>query len=231
MTSESSENLKEVREKLEKFVKPIANAVAFLLPILIKYCNKLYKIWSKIPKDESYIVIGLVFCFFGGLYPTLFAAIQAARASGWESMISALSTLTNEITVILEANEKDNDKDDDGDGVADVDQISNKEFVLRKTKLVITKINPQKFDTALGTLYKVWLGVAAALAVRFARTISLALALAEAINRPVKQYGQPIIKNFIPAAYAKWIPVLTVSVLHTITTLFFFGFSHSCVCN
>lgn len=35
-------------------------------------------------------------------------------------------------------------KDDDGDGVADVDELDSKEFVARKTKLVLTKINPTK---------------------------------------------------------------------------------------
>lgn len=219
MTSETTEKeketvtdkLQEVTDKLEKFIKPISKFVTFALPLLIKYSNLFYKYWSKIPRDESYILIGLVFCFFGGLYPTLFAAIQAAKASGWDDMISALSILSNEVKVILEADKKDNEKDDDGDGVADVDQLNNKEFVMRKTKLVITKMNPKKVDSAIGTLYKVWLGVAAALAVKFARTISLALSLADALSRPVRLYGEPFLQKFIPYDYAKWIPVLTVS--------------------
>ena len=42
--------------------------------------------------------------------------------------------------------------------------------------------NLLKVDDAIGTLYKVWLGVAAALMVKFARTISLSLALADGVS-------------------------------------------------
>lgn len=203
-----NEMVNDLATKLEPVIKPIAAFVSFMLPILIKYVNKLHGLWKKMPKDEASVVVGLVFCFFGGFYPTLFAAIQAAKACGWDSMCSSLAVLANEVNVIIEEDKKDSLKDDDGDGVADVDQMSNKEFVMRKTKLVITKVNPKKVDVALGDLYTVWLGVAAALAVKFARTISLSLALAENISKPALRFGVPLLTEIVPKEYSKWIPVL-----------------------
>lgn len=203
------DQLEQVKETVEKFIKPIAAVISAVLPILIKYGSVLWNFWKKLPKDEAKMVIGLAFCFFGGLYPLLFAAFQAARSSGWDSMIEAISVLTNEMTIILEEDKKDNQKDEDGDGIPDVDEISNKEFVLRKTKLIVTKVNPKKVDDAIGTLYKVWLGVAAALMVKFARTISLSLALADGLNKPVQKYLAPLLAKIVPKEYSKWPSVLT----------------------
>lgn len=91
------EELGNAAEKLEKFVKPIFNAVVIVLPFLIKYIQVLFSMYSKLPDDLAAIVIGLIFCFFGGLYPTLFAALQAAKLSGWDSLVTAFMDLNKEI--------------------------------------------------------------------------------------------------------------------------------------
>lgn len=70
-------------------------------------------------------------------------------------MKKALVDLSEEIMIIIEANKKDNDVDADGDGTSDVDQISGQEFTSRKVKLVLTKMNPQKVNDAISSLYKV----------------------------------------------------------------------------
>ena len=57
--------------------------------------------------------------------------------------------------IIIEENKKDNATDADGDGVSDVDELSNKEFIRRKTTLVLTKMDPEKVNDALSSLYKV----------------------------------------------------------------------------
>ena len=63
--------------------------------------------------------------------------------------------LSNEVMVIIEENKKDNATDADGDGVSDVDEISNREFIQRKTTLVLKKMDPEKVNDALSSLYKV----------------------------------------------------------------------------
>jgi len=56
--------------------------------------------------------------------------------------------------VIVEANKKDDQVDADGDGIADAKQISGRELLRRKVKLVLAKMNPEKVNTALAAIYK-----------------------------------------------------------------------------
>ena len=80
---------------------------------------------------------------------------QAAEHSGLSTVKKALTVLSNEVMVIIEENKKDNATDADGDGVSDVDEISNREFIQRKTSLVLRKMDPEKVNDALSSLYKV----------------------------------------------------------------------------
>lgn len=142
------------------------------------------------------------------MYPALFAAIEAAKHGGWEDLKTAVKDLVDEALVIVEESKKDDDLDEDNDGVKDVNQISNKEYLMRKMNLVLVKINPAKVDRALGTIYKVWLSVIAVLAVKFAGTIALAISISEFIKRPLNRYVAPIVQAATPDEYDKWIPIL-----------------------
>jgi hypothetical protein len=127
---------------------------------------------------------GFVFCFFGGLYPTLFAAIQAAEYGGRQALVLAIQDLSDEALVIIEESKKDDEVDADGDGKSDAQQLSSSEYTRRKTSLVLRKMNPQKIDQAIGSMYKVWLSVAAVLSIEFAKTISMALSIADFLKKP-----------------------------------------------
>jgi hypothetical protein len=80
---------------------------------------------------------------------------QAAEHAGLVTVRKALTALSEEVMIIIEENKKDNETDADGDGKSDVDQISNQEFVRRKVDLVLRKINPEKVNDAISSLYKV----------------------------------------------------------------------------
>eukprot|EP00591_Stephanopyxis_turris_P003416 CAMPEP_0195516868 /NCGR_PEP_ID=MMETSP0794_2-20130614/8876_1 /TAXON_ID=515487 /ORGANISM="Stephanopyxis turris, Strain CCMP 815" /LENGTH=325 /DNA_ID=CAMNT_0040645571 /DNA_START=78 /DNA_END=1055 /DNA_ORIENTATION=- len=195
-------------EILGKVIRPLQAVLTFIIPLLIKFSQKAYNTWIVLPHDFAQCIIGLIFCFFGGMYPTLFAAIQAAKAGGWLTMQKALGDLAGEAMVVIEANKKDNDVDADGDGKADVDQIDDKELLMRKVNLVLTKINPEKVDNALGELYKVSLSVIATLTVEFARTIALACSISEIVRKPLDKYITPLTKQVVPKEYHRWIPVV-----------------------
>lgn len=81
--------------------------------------------------------------------------IQAAEHAGLVTVRKALTALSEEVMVIIEENKKDNETDADGDGQSDVDQISNAEFARRKVDLVLRKMNPEKVNDAISSLYKV----------------------------------------------------------------------------
>jgi hypothetical protein len=133
---------------------------------------------------------------------------MAAEYGGRQTIYEAIKDLAEEATKIIEQSQKDDDLDKDKDGVKDVNQITGKEFVQRKTLLVLQKMNPEKVDTAISAIYKVWLSVAAVLSIRFARTISFSLAIADFLKRPVDRYVAPSVQIAIPDEYDRWVPVI-----------------------
>lgn len=145
MTEQTEEKpLTQAAKMLQSVAKPLVEAISFLLPPLIVMTGKAWKAYKKLPQNVARFLTGFVFCFFGGLYPTLFAAIQAAEHGGRKVVVAALSDLADEAMGIIEESKKDDKADDNRDGVSDVQQMSNSEFVLRKTKLVVKKMNPEK---------------------------------------------------------------------------------------
>jgi uncharacterized membrane protein len=188
--------------------KPVFEFVTTALPVVIKTTQKLYAHWQKLPHNALHFISGSIFCFFGGTFPTLFAAIQAAEHGGRETVMKALADLAEEAMIIIEESKKDDDADDDKDGTKDVKQMSNAEYLQRKTKLVLRKMNPDKVDQAVSSMYKVWLSVAAVLSIQFARTISMALSIADFLKRPAEHYVAPVFNTLIPAEYEKWTPVV-----------------------
>jgi hypothetical protein len=142
------------------------------------------KQFDKLPQNALLFLYGFVFCFFGGLFPTLFAAIQAAEYGGRQAVMLAMQELSEEALIIIEESKKDDEIDADGDGKSDAKQLSSAEYTRRKTSLVLRKMNPEKIDKAIASIYKVWLSVAAVLSIEFAKTISMALSIADFLKKP-----------------------------------------------
>ncbi|CAJ1969530.1 unnamed protein product [Cylindrotheca closterium] len=195
-------------EKLQEYAKPAFDFLVPKIPVAIEYSKKAIAFYNGLPQNELNLLIGAVYCFFGGLYPVLFAAAMAAEYGGRQTIYEAIKDLAEEATIIIEQSKKDDDVDQDKDGIKDVNQIEAKEFVQRKTLLVLQKMNPEKVDTAMASIYKVWLSVAAVLSIRFARTISFSLAIADFLNRPVDRYISPTVQIAIPDEYDRWVPVI-----------------------
>jgi hypothetical protein len=187
---------------LQAIVKPVVEGLIVVLPIVITHTRTAYTAFMKLPQNCLHFVYGSVFCFFGGSFPTLFAAVQAAEYSGRQTMIQAFSDLSDEAVTIIEESKKDDDAH------TDTSKESSSEYLTRKTKLVLRKMNPEKVDKALGSIYTVWLSVAAVLSVEFARTISMALAIADFLKKPLDRFVTPTINLVVPAEYEKWVPVV-----------------------
>lgn len=79
----------------------------------------------------------------------------------------------------------------------------------RKVKLVLTKMNPDKVNAAIASIYKVWMAVLAVLKIKFARTISLALTIANFFQRLIDRFIVPIVDKATPSEYKKWVPILS----------------------
>lgn len=125
-------------------IKPLVGILSVALPHIIKFSQMAYKFWQTLPKNVARFLTGSIFCFFGGVYPVLFAAVQAAEYGGRAKVVEACSVLAQEAMAIIEESKKDDQVDADNDGVKDVLEISNKEYMIRKATLVMKKMNPQK---------------------------------------------------------------------------------------
>lgn len=213
MASKAEEELTAIENALKTVAKPVGQVMTWLLPKVIKVTGTIYKYYMKLPQNGIEFVQGTAYCFFGGVFPTLFSAIQAAEYGGRRTFIAAVEDLTEEVLIVIEASKKDDEVDADGDGVADVDQIDVDDYIERKFTIILKKVNPQKVDAAIGAIYTVWLSVAAVLQVEFAAVISISLALADFIYLPVNRFITPVLVIATPDEYDKWIPV----VLHWIT--------------
>lgn len=193
---------------LQAVAKPIISGLTVIVPLLIVTVSKIYHRFRQLPQNALLFLYGCVLCFFGGTFPVLFAAIQAAKHGGRKAVIEAVADLANEAMTIIEESKKDDAKDDDADGKKDVEQLTSTQLLTRKTQLVLKKMNPEKLDKAISSIYKVWLSVAAVLSIQFARVISMALTIAEFLQQPCDRFLAPTLKLAIPKDYQKWVPVV-----------------------
>lgn len=205
---EGKTSLSNILEKVEPHIKKVVEFLEIAVPILIKYCQKGYEFYCKLSQDAIKLIFGSILCFFGGVFPTLFAAIEAAKHGGIMVLKDSVSDLAEEALVIIEASKKDDDVDTSGDGVKDVDTLSSKELLLRKTKLVLAKMNPKKVDNAIANIYTVWLSVCATLSISFARTIAMSLTISESLVKLADKHIVPLATQVTPPEYHKWIPVV-----------------------
>jgi hypothetical protein len=212
MASSQDRDLKEhltfAAKTLQTVAKPIMNGLTIVVPILITHTRTMYRNFQKLPQNCLRFVYGFVFCFFGGVFPTLFAAVQAAEYGGLATLVQAFADISDEALVIINESKKDDDADDNKDGKNDVSELSGSEYLTRKTKLVLRKMNPQKVDNAMSSIYHAWLSVAAVLSIEFARTISMALAIADFLKKPLDRFVTPTLQMVIPDEYDKWVPVV-----------------------
>jgi hypothetical protein len=207
-STSTAKHLSNAAKTLQEVAKPVVTALTVAIPFLITITKKTNEEFQKLPQNAMLFAYGVVFCFFGGTFPTLFAALQAAEYGGRKEVWGALMLLADEATIIIDESKKDDSADEDKDGKKDVDQISGSDFLTRKTKLVLRKMNPDKIDKAITSLYRVWLAVAAVLSIQFARTISMALVIADFLKKPADRFIAPTLQLAIPDEYDKWVPII-----------------------
>ncbi len=140
---------------LQGLARPLGNFITLSLPLVIEALNFAYQIYKRLPQNAITFLIGTIFCFFGGLFPALFAAVEAAEHAGYQMVMVSVKDLADEAMIIIKESKKDDAVDDNKDGIPDVEQISGREYTIRKTKLVLKKMNPEKVSRVK---YEKWLG-------------------------------------------------------------------------
>merc|ERR1719195_338970 len=136
-------------EKFEPVLAALLWALTKIIPVYLYCFDKLEEFSAYVPADLLTSIIGLVVCFFGGMFPTVIAAAEAWNIAGGEYAQKSLRHIYQQFKVVRVANKADDKKDDDGDGIADVDQIEANVLVKRKMHLFMTSIEPKTTQDAL----------------------------------------------------------------------------------
>ena len=186
-----------------------------VLPPLVGLVRGIVVFYRALPMDAIHAQIGLVYCFLGGYYPTLFSSLQAAKHCGWNVAVEAISDLTDEaIKVIDEIEDASMEWEDDNGFSYDYGYNNNnnnnnkRALFLRQTHIVLKTVDPAKINTAAGALYTTWLGISTILRREYARVINLALTLAEGLETALRILLAPALTLVVPPDYHRWVPVL-----------------------
>jgi hypothetical protein len=106
-------NVGSLAEILQNVAKPMIAILTVIIPPMFKMSAKAYAVYKKLPANAIKFIVGFAFCFFGGMYPTIFAAVQAAEHGGRQIVVQAVGDLAEEAMTIIEASKKDDEKDED----------------------------------------------------------------------------------------------------------------------
>lgn len=194
--------------KAAPFVGKAADLAELAIPHLIHAYQKFEEVREKAKPYKLELLIpsfiGLIMCFFGGTFLTLIAAVEAYRLTGWKSTAACVEALLDDFQKLKLANEKDDEEDLDGDGVADVQQISNDALVKRKILMFLKTVDPKRLTDAVGGINAGFLAVVATLKMQFAKAITLGSAIANNIKVPADKYVTPWVEKVLPPEYKRW---------------------------
>lgn len=65
-------------ELVQQLARPLINFIVEAIPVVVNTCQMVYQVYSRLPIKYIQLIIGTVMCFFGGFYPTVFAALQVS---------------------------------------------------------------------------------------------------------------------------------------------------------
>eukprot|EP00240_Pyramimonas_obovata_P016136 CAMPEP_0118945676 /NCGR_PEP_ID=MMETSP1169-20130426/42736_1 /TAXON_ID=36882 /ORGANISM="Pyramimonas obovata, Strain CCMP722" /LENGTH=300 /DNA_ID=CAMNT_0006891445 /DNA_START=86 /DNA_END=984 /DNA_ORIENTATION=- len=200
--------------KYKHLAEPVSTPLSFIVlffavvgPLVGKLLVKLYELYMVLPHNVINAIIGFGLCFMGGHFPTLIAAVEAFKMSGWDATRPHIRVLWQQHNKLLEANQRDDKKDDDRNGVADVNELPADQLLFRKARLFAATADPAVVNTAMGGVYTAFLGVLAALKIKFAKAAMLSVAVANMARPPVQKYVVPAFGVVVAPEFKQWIPI------------------------
>lgn len=208
LSEKAPEKARPYIEKAAPIVGMAAVYIRIAIPHIVKFYGTVAEQVAKLPMGLIRALVGFCMCFFGGVFPGTIAAYEAWSLCGGKEAVASVKELYGEFEKVLEANKKDGEDDKDGDGKADIDSLDPKELVIHKTKLVLQTVDPSKVSKQLSLLYTGWIGVLATLKIKFAKTVTLGVAIGEKLYGPAEHYVQPIVVKLVEEEYQQWVPVV-----------------------
>lgn len=199
------EPLHNVYKKIDPILDQILYGFIYIFPYLSKAVNYICDVYSKLPNHTIPMIYGLLVCFMGAHFCCLVAVIEAFKISGGgKKMKNFILDIWASFKKAGEASARDDKVDADGDGVADVEQISDGALFIRKVKLVMREIDPLAVNKALTGLYQCMLSAVCVVQFEFAKTITLGNSIGEFLYVTVDGLCRPFFE-YVLKDYAKWV--------------------------
>lgn len=197
--------MRNVYHKLDPVFDWILYLFILAFPYMSKAVNYIIKGYMMMPNHTVTMLYGLLVCFMGAHFCCLVAVVEAFKLSGaGKKMRGFFHDIWESFKRASEANKADNQVDADGDGIADVDQISDGALFIRKVKLVMREIDPLVLNKALTGLYQGVLSAICVVQFKFAKTITLGNSIGEFLYITVDGLTRPFFE-YLLADYAKWV--------------------------
>jgi len=191
-------------------VKPLI----IIIMIYVFIMQQLYKIYKILPVNLLQAIFGIGLCFFGGIYFMSIAAAEAFRNFGGMRVIDELVVCWDQAMLVKAANEIDDAKDEDQDGTMDVQQMSYNELMSHKAKVAMMAITqPDRLQKAVEYLLTAYVAVVATLKLQFARTVAVALGIADMLILPMTQVLAPVLSPIYGKDLNHWVaPTISTTV-------------------
>mmetsp|Transcript_71313 Transcript_71313/g.143557 ORF Transcript_71313/g.143557 Transcript_71313/m.143557 type:complete len:388 (-) Transcript_71313:783-1946(-) len=182
--------------------------IEVMVPCYIRIIKALTLFLAKLPQEELGILLGLVLCFFGGMFPLTLAAAEAWRQFGGTELTECLALMNEQFMVAHAASEADDLVDDDNDGIPDVLQINAQQLATRKGRLVLTATDPSTLNKGFQGLYTAWVAIIGVLKLQFAKTIALGSAIGDFLVTWMTIPCTNLLSHLLSPDIHKWIPVI-----------------------
>jgi len=217
----ASEHMPEGVKNAMHALAPVADAIhrgfVFIWPYLVAGYIKGKAVYDQMPEYSVVMIYGIIVAFCGAHFAALVAVVEAFKQTGaFKKIAACLVDLYESFKKLHAENAKDNAKDEDGDGVSDVDELSNGELFLRKCALVMRTVDPNKFNKALSGLYTGFLAAVMVVKFEFAKTVTLGASLGDFMEKSVDILLDPLLEQILPKEYMPWVDLIEKYVCRSI---------------
>jgi hypothetical protein len=131
------------------------------------------------------------------------AAYEAYQLCGGVAASAACATVAAQVRTCLDASAAEDAKEG-GAGAKGAAAPAPAVLLRRKALLVARMADPEALSAACGALLVTYLGVLAAIKLRFARTLALATAIAEGLHPVVQRHALPALDAAVSPELRKW---------------------------
>eukprot|EP00933_Yihiella_yeosuensis_P052040 TRINITY_DN5001_c0_g2_i7.p1 TRINITY_DN5001_c0_g2~~TRINITY_DN5001_c0_g2_i7.p1 ORF type:complete len:376 (+),score=84.29 TRINITY_DN5001_c0_g2_i7:77-1204(+) len=206
-----------VATALRCFMKYLVKPLIVVIMFYVWVGQKAYAFYKILPTNIINMVFGIALCFFGGVYFMSIAAVEAFRNFGGAQLLVELEMVWEQALLVGVAHEKDQKVDANKDGIVDVEQMTMNELVTHKAKMAMIAIDkPDRLMKAVQYLLSAWVSVIATLKVQFARTVAIALGIAEMLELPATQVFGPILALLLGKDLQHWAAPIVMTTIKII---------------